>query len=65
MIETKFENMNDVNAELVTIVMPYPVRVGEYVEINDITWLVHTVSWIITTDPITYTQTFSMHVRVK
>ena len=65
MISTTFENMNDVHAELVTIIMPYPIRAEECIEINGITWTARAVYWIVETDPSTYTRTVSLHVKVN
>lgn len=65
MIVTTFENLTDINAELVTVNMPYPVQSGEYVEFNDVTWVVLSTYWIIKTDPETMTRAVKLHVRIK
>lgn len=65
MIKTNFKNITDIFADTVTILMPYPVRVGEYIEIDGDTWEIYTASWIINTDPITSIRTVSLHVSIR
>lgn len=65
MISTMFENMTDPNLELVTVLMEYPVRVGDHVEFNSTSWIVHAVTWCIETNPHEFTRTVTLHVRIK
>jgi hypothetical protein len=64
MINTQFENLRIPNAELMTIVMPYPVRVGEEVELAGITYKVKTVSWIVDINHANRTRQVDLHVRL-
>jgi hypothetical protein len=46
MIITRFDNLNNFGPSMV-VDMPAPVREGEYVELNDESFRVTAISWII------------------